>query len=201
MPPTKRIIRGVSIRLPLDDLRDYRVLAHGLGNHPISRVLVTFILEIARPLLVKEPLAFTGGGLISDVHRHPELVALCHRIGDRGLRSLSNTRTQTIWLPFKETERTELSQIWQALHWTEGKLVLECLREATILGGLQGDPVKAPAVTILYRGSQLFKQQIETDHLALIGAVLAKARLLPRGLEESSLSKDESFTVDPPLSI
>src|ERR1700683_5096370 len=145
MPRQRRIVRvGTAVRLALDDLREYRSLAHGLDDRPLSRLLLGLILEIVRPLLSKEErLTFSARGLILDIHKNVELVSICKRIVDRGARSLPNAKFQAVWLGFKPSERAELAEIWKTLHWTEGKLLSECLRDAITLGSLSGPVTQA----------------------------------------------------------
>ena len=202
MPSGRHVARvGAPVRLPLDDWRDYRSIAYGLGDRPVSRVLVTLVLEVTRPLLTKgERLEFNSTGLIPAIQQNTELVAICRRIVDRGMRSLSNAKTQAVWLGFKESERAELSTIWHSLRWTEGKLFLESLRDAMVLGSQSGAPVEAPTVATLFWGSRLFKRQVESDFLDQISIAFEKARLAPNR-EERQIENTGRISVDPGLSI
>jgi hypothetical protein len=185
---------GTAVRLALDDLRDYRSLAHGLGGRPLSRMLLSLISEVAKPLLIKEQgLTFSARGLIPDIHKNVEMVSICRRIADRNreTRSLPNAKTQAVWLGFKPSERAELAEIWQALHWTEGKFLSECLHDAITLGSLNGPPTRAPLVTTLYWGARLFKNQLEANYLAQVNAVIERAR------REREISKPEPTSQDP----
>lgn len=185
---------GTAVRLALDDLRDYRSLAYGLGDRPVSRVLLSLILEIAKPLLIKEQaLTFSVRGLIPDIHKNVEMVAICRRIVDRGARSLPNAKTQAVWLALKPSERAELAEIWQALHWTEGKLLSECLRDAITLGSLTGHATRAPLVATLFWGARLFKSQIEADYLVQVNAVIE----MMRRERESRNSEDSAAPLGP----
>jgi len=186
MPRQRNISRvGISVRIPIDDMRDYKLIANGLRSRmAVSRLLLTLVMEIVQTVLrpdeKKEKKAkiptFRSGGIITEINRDPSLVAICERLKKRATENMSGRKDQAVWLGFSQDERESLAKIWQELHWSEAKLILECLQDAVVLGSLMDAPIQAPVVPTLYWGAHLFKREAEKLFLGQIEEVLGKAR-------------------------
>ena len=208
MPRSQDVRRkGISVRIRLDDQNDYHLLASALGNIPVARLLVLLISEVVLIWAKKEAPALPFGSLIVAIQRNKDLANICRRISARESGGMAHGRSQSLWLAFKDTERRSLRGIWEALHWSEGKLMLTCLADAMMLGGLEGLATKAPVVPTLYRAISVSGSQVEAEVLSEVNPLLERARrerkrsekameekAPVKGADPSSRNKDKSPT-------
>jgi len=123
---------GTSVRFPLDDLEDYRLIGERLYGLPASKVIQAITVELVTSVAREsgEEIELMPSGLIKTLFQSDELRAICTRIFDRRDRELPNSDTQSIWIGFSSEQMEGLSQVARVLQWPLSKLVQQALKDA-----------------------------------------------------------------------
>ena len=178
MPRARSTTRpGTSVRFPLDDLDDYRILAGlFLRPKPVSGLLVELTMEIIEYFVPddRQNVGLKGGGLIQDIQASAARVSPCQRIASRRFRTLPNSATQAVWMGFTANQTRKLLEVANSLSWPQGKLVQQAVRDAMVLASSDGTTTEVPVLAKFYWGLKLFEQEATSDLILQINGFLEK---------------------------
>ena len=155
---------GTSVRFPLDDLEDYRLMGKHLYGLPASKLIQAITAElvesVARSSL--EEIGLAPSGLLKTLFQSVELRAICNRIFARGERELSSSETQSISVGFSPEQAEVLTKVANVLRWPLGKLVQQAMRDALLIVANKGGESDIPVIAKFYLGITLVEKSMKT---------------------------------------